>query len=391
MLCKPIFSALTPLLAPLAMLPLMTACSPSQPAPQPKADFAPEASTDPAPVAAPAPQPTPTTDTHAPPKPGATKTFTDWTAGCDNALRCTLGSLLPDASIGEDTITLNLTREPGPVASGGGKVSLAIETRNDQSATKRPPASFTVDGKPIALRDAAAAATAIAAAIANAQSLKILDASGATLATVSLKGAAAALRYIDAQQGRAGSIDAVVAKGPAPSRAPTPALPVIAAVAPSGAAAKLTPAQIATMRKRGACDIGNFPSGADPEQFAPEVHALGGGKSLAILPCSTGAYNLIGALFIIDGARITPAQTDAPSGFDETGADSGTPVRSVVNGSFESGILTSYAKARGLGDCGVHQSFVWDGTRLRLSEQSEMGECRGNIDYITTWRAKVTR
>ena len=387
MLCKPIFSALTPLLAPLAMLPLMTACSPSQPTPQPKADSAPEAKTEPAPVAPAAPQPTPTTDTHAPPKPGATKTFTDWTAGCDNALRCTLGSLLPDASIGQDNLTLNLVREPGPVANGGGKMSLAIETRNDQAATKRPPASFVVDGKPIALRDAAA----LAAAIANAQSLKILDANGATLATLSLKGAAAALRYIDAQQGRAGTVDAIVAKGPAASRAPTPALPVIAAVTPSGTAAKLTPAQIATMRKRGSCSLENFPTGANAAIFDPETHALGGGKTLVMLPCSTGAYNMIDALFIIDGATITPAQTDAPSGFEETGADSATPVKSVVNGSFENGVLTSYAKGRGLGDCGVHQSFVWDGTRLRLSEQSEMGECRGNIDYITTWRATVAR
>ena len=382
MLCKPIFSALTPLLAPLVMLPLMTACSPSQPTPEPKAESTPEAGaeakTEPTPAAPTAPQPTAPTDTHAPPKPGAMKTFTDWTVGCDNGLRCTLGSLLPDASIGEDTITLNLTREPGPVANGGSKISLAIETRNDQAATSRPPASFAVDGKPIALRDGAA----LAAAIANAPSLKILDAKGGTLATLSLKGAAAALRYVDAQQGRAGSTDAIVAKGPAPSRAPTPALPVIAAIAPSGAAAKLTPAQIATMRKRATCDL---------DDVAPEAHALGGGKSLVLLPCSTGAYNLISALFIVDGATITPAQTDAPSGFEETGADPGTQVKSVVNGNFENGVLTSYAKGRGLGDCGVVQSFVWDGTRFRLSEQSEMGECRGNIDYITTWRATVVR
>ncbi len=198
-------------------------------------------------------------------------------------------------------------------------------------------------------------------------------------------------RYVDAQQGRAGSTDAIVARGPAPSRAPMPTLPVITAIAPSGTAATLTAAQIATMRKRGSCDLGGSVGGADPTQFAPEIHALGGGKSLAILPCSTGAYNLIGALFIIDGATITPAQTDAPSGFDETGAESGTPVKSVVNGSFENGVLTSYAKGRGLGDCGVQQAFVWDGTRFRLSEQAEMGECRGNIDYITTWRATVHR
>jgi len=368
MLCKPIFSALGPLVA----LPL-AACSPSQPAPQPKDEAA--RTTEPAPAAPTTPQPTAITDSHTPPKPGALKTFTDWTVGCDNTLRCTLASLLPEA-VGDTTITLNLVREPGPVANGGGKISLAIETRNDQAATKRPPASFAVDGKPIALRDA----TALAAAIANAQSLKILDANGSTLATVSLKGAAAALRYIDAQQGRAGSTDAIVAKGPATSTAPTPPLPVIAAIAPSGTAAKLTATQIAALRKRATCDL---------DGFTPETHALGGGKSLVIFPCSTGAYNLISALFIVDGASITPAQLDAPAGFEATGADTGTPVKSIINGDFKNGILTSYAKGRGLGDCGSHQSFVWDATRFRLSEQADMSECRGNIDYITTWRAKV--
>jgi hypothetical protein len=372
MLCKPIFYALTSLI----VLPLVAACSPSQPTPQPKGE--PAHKTDPAPIAPTAHQARPATDSHATPKPGTLKTFADWTVGCDNTLRCTLGSLLPEMGGGEDMITLNLTREPGAVANGGGKISLALETRNDQAATKRPPASFAVDGKPIGLRDA----VALAAAIANAQSLEILDAKGGTLATLSLKGAAAALRYIDAQQGRAGSIDAIVAKGPAPSRAPTPPLPIIAAIAPTGSPAKLTPTQIATMRKLGTCDL---------EGFNPETHALGGGKSLVIVPCSTGAYNLIGALFIVDAAKIAAAQIDAPSGFEATGADSGTRVKSVINGGFENGVLTSYAKGRGLGDCGSHQSFVWDGTRFRLSRQADMGECRGNIDYIETWRAKVVR
>ncbi len=379
MLCKPIFSAL----APFVVLPL-TACSPSQPAPQPKAETAPKAQS--VAVTPAVSQAKPTADSHTRPKPGELKTFTDWTVGCDNTLRCTLGSLLPEMG-GENMITLNLAREPGPVAAGGGKISLVLETRNDVEATKRPPASFAVDSKRIALHDAAA----LAAAIANAQSLKILDAKGGTLATLSLKGAAAALRYLDAQQGRAGSIDAIVAKGPAPSSAPIPSLPIITAIAPSGTPAKLTAAQIATMRKRATCDLGSFPDRAGESITTPETHAIGGGKSLVILPCSTGAYNLIGALFIVDGTRITPAQLDARSGFEVTGADTGTSVKSVINGEFKDGVLTSYAKGRGLGDCGSHQSFVWDATRFRLSEQADMGECRGNIDYITTWRAKVIR
>jgi hypothetical protein len=379
MLCKPIFSAL----APLVLLPL-AACSPSQPASQPKTETAPKS--EPAVVVSATSQSKPATDSHAVPKPGELKTFADWTVGCDNTLRCTLGSLLPEMG-GEDMITLNLAREPGPVAAGGGKISLALETRNDDAATKSPPASFAVDSKRIALHDVAA----LAAAIANAQSLKILDAKGGTLATLSLKGAAAALRYIDAQQGRAGSIDAVVAKGAAPSSAPIPSLPIITAITPSGTHAKLSGAQVATMRKRATCDLGSFSDGAGESITTPETYALGGGKSLVILPCSTGAYNLIGALFIVDGTRITAAQLDARSGFEATGADTGTSVKSVINGEFKDGVLTSYAKGRGLGDCGSRQSFVWDATRFRLSEQADMGECRGNIAYITTWRAKVIR
>jgi len=84
----------------------------------------------------------------------------------------------------------------------------------------------------------------------SAQSLKIVGAKGGALATLSLKGANAALRYIDAQQGRVSSIDAIVAKGVAPSSAPIPPLPVITAIAPSDTLAKLTGAQVATMRKR---------------------------------------------------------------------------------------------------------------------------------------------
>ncbi|RMB36724.1 uncharacterized protein DUF1176 [Sphingomonas sp. PP-F2F-G114-C0414] len=363
----------TSALLPLSIIAAAVAgCSPSS---QPAAPQTRNATTATPPEARATPAtPAAVTDTHIKPTPGVPKTFGDWAVGCDNGLRCTLAALLPEDGFPSEPgspITLNITREPGPA----GAVSVKIATDNAQAAQ---PASFAVDGKPTALRDAAG----LAAAMANGTTLTVHGADNRTLATLSLKGAAAALRYVDAQQGRVGSTNAIVAKGPAPSRAPTPPLPAIAAIAPSGTAAKLTAAQIGTLRKRAACNA---------EGFTPETHALGGGKSLVIFPCSTGAYNLISALFIVDGAGITPAQFDAPAGFEATGADSGTPVKSVINGAFENGVLTSDAKGRGLGDCGVHQRFVWDGTRFRLSEQSQMRECRGNADFITTWRARVIR
>lgn len=60
------------------------------------------------------------------------------------------------------------------------------------------------------------------------------------------------------------------------------------------------------MRKRAICDLGSFTGGVRESISTPKTHALGGGKSLGILPCSTGSYNLIGLVFVVDGTRIAP-------------------------------------------------------------------------------------
>ncbi len=51
--------------------------------------------------------------------------------------------------------------------------------------------------------------------------------------------------------------------------------------------------------------------------------------------------------------------------------------------------LATYSKGRGLGDCGVTQHYVWDGSRFRLIDQAEMQECRGSADFIQTWIAEA--
>jgi hypothetical protein len=69
--------------------------------------------------------------------------------------------------------------------------------------------------------------------------------------------------------------------------------------------------------------------------------------------------------------------------------DAGHPVLVNASWSPESSSLESYAKGRGIGDCGSSESYVWDGVRFRLVEASAMGECRGAWHWITTWSAKV--
>ena len=52
------------------------------------------------------------------------------------------------------------------------------------------------------------------------------------------------------------------------------------------------------------------------------------------------------------------------------------------------GLLSSFSKGRGLGDCGTTADYAWDGERFRLVEQARWASA-GSIDYITTWRAQV--
>nr|WP_236552930.1 DUF1176 domain-containing protein [Sphingomonas sp. 8AM] len=352
----------------------LAACS-QQPAEAP-----PSPTSTPGVVATAKPTATAVGDDHAVPKPGEQKTFRDWTVACDNVARCAMASLGTDVDF--PAVTMQVARAAGP--DGAVEVALAMPQGDGD-----PPATLRIDSRAFAVGGnglSGASAERIARALANATTIEALDKHGKRLGTISAAGASAALRYIDAQQGRVGTVTALVAHGDKPAAAVAAARPAprVRAVAFGGTAAALTPALLAGMRRTAECD----PSFSSPE---PRAHGLADGATLVLLPCSAGAYNEIDALFVVRDGKATPAKVDAPAGFEETGADSRTPVHSVINGDVDGGVLRSYAKGRGLGDCGVMQSFVWDGAQLRLTGQRAMGECRGNPDYLPVWQAQVVR
>jgi invasion protein IalB len=354
---------------------LLAGCS-QQPAATPPAAAASDAAT-PSPVASAADA---VVDEHVVPRPGEQKTFGDWTVACDNVGSCAMASLGTDADF--PTVTMQVSRRAGPAAG----VEIALMQPQDGTVA---PAALTIDARRFAVAPdglAGAPALALARALAEARTVTVADAGGVRIGGISPTGASAALRYIDAQQGRAGTVTAIVARGdqPADTVPAARSLPRVAAVAFGGTAAALPPALVAGMRRTARCDQ-PLPG------LTPRAQPLADGATLVLLPCSTGAYNEIDALFVVRDGKAMPAAIDAPAGFEATGADPETPVRSVVNGDVRDGVLTSYAKGRGLGDCGVMQGFVWDGTRLRLVEQRSMGECRGNPDYLTVWRAAYGR
>lgn len=305
----------------------------------------------------------------AAPQPGALKTYGDWTVGCDNGLACQAVALVPESADRDTYLLMVLTRR-----ARGESMRMGFPLVDHV----RPGKAYlvTVDGKPIARAAADGKPPENAAdAVLNLDSKALAAfrngkraAIGGTKVSASLTGLAAALGYMDAQQTRG-----------------TPALPVVTLPPASGRAPKTLPAARA---------LAALPSEArtcdDPtNDLKPEASRLDATHSLVLIahPCGNGAYNLFSTALIVDEAgRATPARFDA-----DPGMGGSEVVGSPVNADWDTRIrrLGTFARGRGVGDCGTTQSYAWDGTRFRLVEQAEMGECRGSTDFITTWRARA--
>ena len=323
------------------------------------------------------------------PKPGSLESYKDWTIGCDNRNRCEAVALLPEGGDWPDTpVLLGIARSAGPDAAaemwidhderyGRAAISILIDGRKLAGATS--------DGATAALRGPQVAALALAMARGGVMEVR---AGKRVIGRPSLAGSAAALRYMDARQGRAGTTTALVATGklgPTAVRS-APVAPAIKRVAiPAG------PAPTALWREE-LTAIGALTGCADEMRDGPvpELYRLSRTEMLVIVPCGAGAYNMTSVPLIATGVpgrrAFHNAVFDFQPGWSEAGAK---PM--LVNARFapEASRLESYAKGRGLGDCGGSEAYVWDGTRFRLVEARAMGECRGSWHWITTWSAQV--
>ena len=321
------------------------------------------------------------------PAPSAIKTFQDWTVGCDNGSACHAVALVPE-HWPEDALTMSVRR--GPAATDPAVLAFAIGA--DSNAT-----ALSADGRRLKVRlvgaegetrVAAADTSAAVAALRTASRFELAGADGKPLGTVSLKGASAALLYMDEKQGRTGTATALVRPGSRPWAAAPRPLPVVTARPVSkGRPLALSTSAVAALRSRHGCAIGEV---GGPDEA--ESHALGPSESLLLLACGSGAYNVSYVPFVLRrGPRGIEARLAAFDVRPGWWAEEGKPV--LINAAWdrERGLLASYSKGRGLGDCGTTSAYAWDGRSFRLVEQAEMEECRGSTDYITTWRARVVR
>lgn len=318
------------------------------------------------------------------PQPADLKTFQDWTVGCDNGRACHAVALMPE-NWPDDALTMSVRRGPEAPA----QPVVAFDLGADSNA-----AAVSADGRRLGVRlvgaegetrVAPADTAAMIGALRSASQLRLEAADGKPLGTVSLKGASAALLHMDEQQRRVGTATALVRPGTRPPAAVPPSLPIVVA-RPLSSARPLTLSADAlrALRKKHGCTIDEV---GGPEEA--ESAALTAGETLLLLACGSGAYNVSYVPFVVRrGGRADLAPFDHRPGW---WAEEGKPMLINAGWDKERGLLGSFSKGRGLGDCGTTSEYAWDGRAFRLVEQAEMGECRGSRDYITTWRARVVR
>jgi hypothetical protein len=321
----------------------------------------------------------------APASAQAIKTFKAWTAVCDNLQTCSAFGYTEEGA-GPDAF-IRLVRAAGPDAAP--QVILAEQT-GEEAARITPvtwriavdgafPAglgavvatgSKTVDGERRVVLTPPQSARLLAA-LRNGSDINLTG--GPAPIAISLAGSSAAMLWIDDRQGRVGTVTALATRGrkPASTVSAAPSPPIVRAapsITQAGLPAKL-PKTILASPKLKDCDDPNA------QAFEPTIARLGPGQVLWAVPCSAGAYNLLSVLLISDetgrGAReIKPPDAQAP----DPDADD-KPMNIAYDPATRT--LSSFAKGRGLGDCGSQSSWVWDGESFRLLDEVVMTDCRG--------------
>lgn len=322
------------------------------------------------------------------------QTFKDWLVICDNTDVCE--AIAPADVAGGGY--LKIARHPG--ADGEIIVEIARWPEGDLADS---PWALTLDRQPVTgfavgraeytdhyiLRFEGEAALAFARSLANGTDLT-LGGKGLDLATYTLSGSSAALRYIDDAQNRSGTVDAFVARGDKrPSTAVAPIPKVRAAPAASQANLPKEPAALRRLANEAECDTSG-PGGEEGQFPEPIVARLKPGLILWGAFCTAGAYNYSYLFFTSDeqGRGFKPVSLPHAPGAPENGDD---PY--IVNPAYDpkDRTLQAFSKGRGIGDCGVISTWVWTGAEFALVEERWMNECWGMFsgDWPILYRAEL--
>jgi hypothetical protein len=329
---------------------------------------------------------------------GELKTFRDWVVGCDNTLSCTALGLAP--SDGAAGAFVKIARAAGPAATPEVSVVVYAETtpaaprlrlRLDGGKGRGLPSDVLVaelDGDFVRAHLTGPDAAAVIGALLPAKgvTVEILDgAKSLSSSPVSLAGSSASLRYMDAEQGRAGGVTALVASGTAAASAvpAAPAAPVVTADAMS----ELSPPPKRRPVGIPAANADDCP--IDPQEMAV---TLPGGRTLWDVCVSAGAYNFTYDFWIAGTGKPQPARFEVPGAGAVMSMGEEDDYAALTNpGLSDDGmVLSAFSKGRGIGDCGSLAEWVFDGERFRALTYAAMDTCMGvpPDDWPVLWTAR---
>ena len=305
-------------------------------------------------------------------------TFKDWTAGCDNGRAC----MAVGQFNAENFELASVVLQRGPLAGDQPVIWFRQEDKIVDLAAdgQRLNVKLNPDSDDFILTVDPASTPKVLAALKSAKSLVPVEADGKKGMPLSISGATAAMRWIDVQQKRVGTVTALAATGdkPASSVPAPPPLPTVPQAVPSGPLAKkLTDAEIKAIQEE-------YAECSDDEDLQDKVDyaRIDAHTTLAIVTaiCGSGAYNYYGIpLLIADNGKRTEAAFEKHEESDLT-----------MNLSWDgkANVLSSYFKGRGIGDCGGGTDWVWDGKMFRIIKETAMSECLGAIAWIPVFRAR---
>ena len=142
-------------------------------------------------------------------------TFKDWVAGCDNGRSCMAVGQYNPSNFDLASVVVERGPLPGDIpkiwfrSEGGPVVDL-------QADGKRLGVKLTADADDYAITVDPGSVPRVVEAMKSARSLIPVRGDGKPSFPLSISGASAAMRWIDEQQKRVGTVTALVATGPAP-------------------------------------------------------------------------------------------------------------------------------------------------------------------------------
>ena len=331
---------------------------------------------------------------------GDLREFGDWVVGCDNNRACHATSLpeeRPDASsegpIGDGNLSVSIKTKPEPGSAP--VIQLALVGEADPRAAERI-AGIAIDDTsldiPISgsngqvLLDAMASQLIVDAA-RTASKIALVDDQGQDIAAASLRGWRAAASYIDAEQYRTDTRDALAAPGTrqwdysiVPPMPPRPV--IVVDPSPPQSPFTLPDDDLGALHAMDPCQ--EYTQGSSKEK--PQFFRLDATHTLLILPTSCGGYNPLRMPFIIDASGHARAAEFWPYPGNKMESP---PDLADLGWNENERRLVSFARGRGLADCGETSEYVWVGGKFKLVHFASIYPCRGSYDYITTYRLEV--